>query len=554
MHELGARDHVGRVGRGLERGVEVARPRPVLGAKAEVGEQPQGAAVAGGAAERRLELAHRGLGFAAGEQDAGVGGEIVGAQPRFGLDLRRSPVGLLGALEIAARLGALSHGHVEGLAPLGREARRAAEEPGQRFGAVGRIGERGVPSGQRLGGDVVGGVGGELPFELLDARDGRLRVAAREREDARVQLLGRVARVVRAPPQLLEGGEGVLRALLPLPEVRAQHEPLFAERRRGDGTQDGERAGRAPWTEQPEARALGRHRRGESVVVREQIDRHGAARRRLERARDVPGGRARVAARPGVAPQPEPGEGEVGIELESPLVGGARPIGPPERSVVDLGQAHEQLLLLDRAARDHVDLALQHLREPLEVARVGGDRLQPLERLDGFGIERARPFEQHARVVPQPEPLAQDLGGGHQRRGALRLRSPGAGVVGRRDQGAGRCVRVAAARVELHDPSPGEADQRSGGRVVDAEAQRGDRAGLVAGALAGRRQSVRQLRAVRAGRGLVDRPAQLGDLVVPRRGARLRRLGGGDHEGGHLDGGRLGGGGGDLRRVRACAP
>ena len=195
-------------------------------------------------------------------------------------------------------------------------------------------------------------------------------------------------------------------------------------------------------------------------------------------------------------------------------MGVARPIGTGERAVVDLGEPHQDLLLLDRAARDDVDLALEHLGEPFGVAGLGGDRLQTLERLGGVGIERARALEQHARVVAQPEPLAQDLGRRHQRRRALRLGGAGAGVVGGRDQGPGRGVRIAAARVELDEAPPGEPHQRSRGRVVDAEAQRGDRALLVARPLAGRRQPVGELGALRAGLGFVDRPAQLGDLAV----------------------------------------
>jgi hypothetical protein len=108
VHERLARDRRGRVGRHLELGVELARALPVLRAIRQVGQQRERARVVRHARDRVLELAHGRLDLAAREEHARVRHEVVRAQGRIRLDRRRAPVGLLGALEVAARLGALA--------------------------------------------------------------------------------------------------------------------------------------------------------------------------------------------------------------------------------------------------------------------------------------------------------------------------------------------------------------------------------------------------------------------------------------------------------------
>ena len=100
-----ARDDVGGFGPGLELRVEVARPRPVLGSIAEVGQQRAGADVPGRPFARRFELAARCLHVAARQQHPRVGHEIVRPQRGLCLDRGGAPVRLLRALEIAAGLG-----------------------------------------------------------------------------------------------------------------------------------------------------------------------------------------------------------------------------------------------------------------------------------------------------------------------------------------------------------------------------------------------------------------------------------------------------------------
>ena len=255
----------------------------------------------------------------------------------------------------------------------------------------------------------------------------------------------------------------------------------------------------------------------------ERHGRHGARKRlRSFRRRGRVGlGRCRGSRRSG---QVLEGVRVVGVDLQQPFIGLAGEGRARELLGVELGEPREDRLLLPRAACHHLDLALEHLGQAVEVSGIDAERLQRLQRLGRRRIERHRPLEQHACVGRQLQPLAQDLGGGHQRPGPFDLAGADARIVGGGDQRPRRRVRIAVAGEELDQPAPGGADQRSGHRVVDADAQRSERPFLLADLLVGGGQQMRHLGADRAGGRRIERAPERRHLIGVV-GREIERLG-----------------------------
>ena len=212
-------------------------------------------------------------------------------------------------------------------------------------------------------------------------------------------------------------------------------------------------------------------------------------------------------------PQILQGAGVLGVDLQQPFVGLAGERGPAQVLIVDLGQPRQDRFLLARPAGHHLDLALQHLGQPIELPGIGAECLQRLQRLGRPGIERHRPVEQHPSVGRQVEPLAQDLGCRHQRRRALDLAGADPNIVGGGNQGARGGVWIALPGEELDQPPPGGSHQRTRGGVVDADLQRRQRALFLAALFVGHREQVSHLGARRSLGCRVERAPERRDLV-----------------------------------------
>ncbi len=480
--------------------------------------------------------------------------------PDLGLpEQHRRPLPAIGveARQSAAHVGRLGR-HVQPLIGLQQQLERR-DAPGVLLGDQLQDGARGRP-GAGLGvdgaqpvaqiGDVGDGARRQHAQQLLEPMGGGRRVPAGQRqlrqraarldalraEDGQLAIerlrLGQVAGPVgqRSPPldQLLvrdgvADGRGAFQRAVKLPRARPV---LTAEgqlagqrqRRRVVGrvgqrrVQLGQRRAHvAPG--QRHAR-LGDQRVGAHGGLRlgaglAPVGRVGQTGRRLRRRPRAL--RARVAA---AAPSS-------GREPRARLRGARR---VAQLRVVQLGQPRQDRLLLARAAGGDLQLPLQHLGQPGELAGLGGQRLHGLQRLDAAGVQRQRPFQQHARVARQREALAQDLRRGDQRGRAFGLRRLDARIVGRRNQRARRGVRVPAPRVQLDQPAPGRAGQRPGPCVLDAGLQGGEGAVLVPLALANGRQPVGDLGAARARRRRGQRLTQA-DQLAHRAGVRVFQAG-----------------------------
>ena len=193
-----------------------------------------------------------------------------------------------------------------------------------------------------------------------------------------------------------------------------------------------------------------------------------------------------------------------------------------------LRQPRQDRLLLDGAAGGDLQPALEHVGQPLEVAGLGRQPLQRLQRLHRRrGRARSRVPAAFPRRRRQRQPLAQDLGRRDQRRRPLRPRGARARIVRRRrsapapqraDRRAGRRARRAAARpIPTSGPGPALSMQIRSAATAPSSSPARSQAG---------RQLVRQTRRAR-GPAAASSPARLAPrprFVALRRPLHARRL------------------------------